>query len=154
MRQLLGLITLLYGLLLALNTTAPTLAKLAGDRVIATLGQGCSADLGSPPFGGLYGNCPAALPGLDEGGRVFGARVADHAGGTAEVYRYPLLDSFAVHSPSNTDQVLGIIAVLIIVLGILLLVTDRRRAPDDSAESAESAESGGDASDSAITSDT
>lgn len=127
MRQLLGLLILLYGLLLALNTTAPTLAKLAGERVTATLGQDCSADLGSPPFGGLYGTCAAALPGLDEGGRVFGAHVESQARTALDVYRYPLLDSYAVLAPSNTDQVAAIIAVLIVVLGVLLLVAERRR---------------------------
>jgi hypothetical protein len=127
MRRLLGLLILLYGLLLAINTTAPTLAKLTSEKVLATVGSNCSADLGSPPFGGLYGSCDASLPGLDEGGRVFGAHL-DSAGHAMYVYRYPLLDSYAVVPPSNTDQVAGIIAVLIIVLGILLLVSDRKRA--------------------------
>jgi hypothetical protein len=123
--------------LLALNTTAPTLAKLTSERVLATVGQDCSAELGSPPFGGLYGYCPASLPGFDEGGRVFGAQAADYAGATIYVHRYPLLDSFAVIPPSNTDEVAGMIAVLIVLLGILLLVAERRggagrRTGDDS----------------------
>ncbi len=130
MRRLLGLLVLLYGLLLALNTTAPTLAKLSNDRVVATLSHDCSADLGGPPFGGIYGSCEATLPGMEEGGRVFGAHAADHAGLAAYVNRYPLLDSYAVFPPSNTDQVAGIIAVLIVVLGILLLVSER--APRES----------------------
>lgn len=127
MRRLLGLLVLLYGLLLALNTTAPTLAKVKNDRVLATLARDCSADLGAPPFGGLYGTCAASLPGMEEGARVFGSHVSDHAGMAAYVYRYPLLDSYGVLAPSNTDQVAGIIAVLIIILGILLLVTERNR---------------------------
>jgi len=127
MRRLLGLLFLLYGLLLALNTTAPTLAKLSNDKVIATIEGGCTADLGSPPFAGLYGNCPALAPPAIFG-RVFGPHVADNQGHAIEVFRYPLLESYAVIPPSNTDQVAGIIAVLIIVLGILLLVSDRKRA--------------------------
>jgi hypothetical protein len=111
--------------LLALNTTAPTVAKLTSERVLAMIGRGCSAEVGSPPFGGVYGYCPASLPGFDEGGRVFGAGVADHAGAVIYVHRYPLLDSFAVVAPSNTDEVAGIIAVLIVLLGILMLVAER-----------------------------
>src|SRR5512139_1902161 len=90
MRRLLGLLVLLYGLLLALNTTAPTLAKLTSERVLATVGRDCSAEVGSPPFGGVYGNCRASLPGFDEGGRVFGDQVADHSGTAIYVHRYPL----------------------------------------------------------------
>jgi hypothetical protein len=140
MRRLLGLLILLYGLLLALNTTAPTLAKLTSERALATVGPGCTADMGSPPFGGLYGSCPASLPGMDEGGRVFGDHVSERSGSAIYVHRYPLVDSFAVIPPSNTDQVAGIIAVLIVVLGILLLVAERRRGGQSRSSSGDSSD--------------
>ena len=132
MRRLLGLLVLLYGLLLALNTTAPSLAELAGDTVTANLTgdtAACTAALGSPPFGGLYGNCPASWTG-SEGGRLFGAEVetlpAD--GKQVAAKTYPLLDDYAVLPPSNSDQVAAIIAVLIVLLGILLLVAERKHS--------------------------
>jgi hypothetical protein len=131
MRRLLGLLVLLYGLLLALNTTAPSLAELAGDKVTASLkGEttACNAPLGSPPFGGLYGNCPASWSGSD-GGRLFGAQVANRLAVKQEIAAntYPLLDDYAVLPPSNSDQVAAIIALLIILLGIMLLVSERKR---------------------------
>lgn len=138
MRRLLGLLVLLYGLLLALNTTAPSFAELAGEKVSASLSgdaSACTAPLGSPPFGGLYGNCPATWSG-SESGRLFGSQVSDQlkAGTEVTAYKYPLLDDFAVLMPSNSDQVVGIIALLIIVLGILLLVAEKKRHRERSGE--------------------
>ena len=132
MRQLLGLLVLLYGLLLALNTAAPSLAQLAGDRVTASLsGQpaDCAAPLGSPPFGGLYGNCPAQWPG-SPAGSLFGAEVGTALSANQEVtaFTYPLLGGYAVLPPSNSDQVVAIIAVLIALLGIMLLVSESKRS--------------------------
>ncbi|GIH08123.1 hypothetical protein Rhe02_61900 [Rhizocola hellebori] len=131
MRRLLGLLVLLYGLLLALNTTAPGLAELAGDKVTAHAtgdSASCTAVLARPPFGGLYGNCPASWSG-SQGGRLFGADVAARLAADSEVAAntYPLLDDYAVLPPSNSDQVAGIIALLIVLLGIMLLVSERKR---------------------------
>lgn len=132
MRRLLGLLVLLYGLLLALNTTAPSLAELAGDKVTAKLSgrsAACTAPLGSPPFGGLYGNCPADWPGSAEGS-LFGAEVATVLGDgeAADAFTYPLLADYAVLPPSNSDQVVAIIAVLIVLLGIMMLVSERKHS--------------------------
>ncbi len=155
MRRLLGLLVLLYGLLLALNTTAPSLAKLAGDKVTASLSgetADCTASLGSPPFGGLYGNCPAKWSG-SENGSLFGAQVSTELSANTEVdaFTYPLLADYAVLPPSNSDQVVAIIALLIILLGIMLLVSERKRSRsrrdsddyDSSSSDSSSSDSGG-----------
>jgi hypothetical protein len=152
MRRLLGLLVLLYGLLLALNTTAPGLAELAGDRVTARLNGeagSCTAPIGTPPFGGLYGNCPATWSG-SEGGLLFGEQVEAQlaSGQDVAANTYPLLDDYAVLPPSNSDQVAAIIALLIILLGIMLLVGGRKRRRRRSTGSDSDSDSGSDDSDS------
>jgi hypothetical protein len=124
MRPLAGLLILLYGLLLALNTGLPTVGKLAGDQVQVTVRTGdCAAPLGKPPYGGLYGACGASWAGSEEG-MLFGDKV--NYVSASDAYKYPLLGDYAVLSPSNTDQVAAITSLLIITLGILLLVTERK----------------------------
>jgi hypothetical protein len=131
MRQLTGLVILLYGLLLGLNTGLPAVAELAGDQVQATVfNSDCRAPLGKPPFGGVYGICTAQWAGADgqlTAGQVFGDNVVHVT--AAGVFTYPLLRSFAVLPPGNTNQVAAIISVLIIALGIQMLVMERKRAP-------------------------
>lgn len=133
MRPLLGLCVLLYGLLLAHNTTAPAVAKMLGQEVTASLrgkAGDCYPAVGKPPFGGIYGACPADWSGSDSG-RLAGPGVSEHlASGPARAYRYPPFDDYAVLEPSPRDQVAGIVAVLIIVLGILLLVRREGRETD------------------------
>lgn len=132
MRLGIGLVILLYGLLLSLNTTAPVVAELSGQKVSITLrGQlsDCSRMMGSPPFGGVYGSCPAEWSG-QEHGKLFGKDVARQigAGQPLEAYRYPVFTDLANLAPSNTDKVAGIVAILIVMLGVLIAVTERRRA--------------------------
>ncbi len=131
MRPLVGLFILVYGLVLALNTTAPAVAKLVGTEVVAHADGQCHAMLGKPPFGGLYGVCAARWPGSD-GGRLVGQDVIKQMQtGSARAYRYPIFNDYAVLNPSPTDQAAGIVAVLITILGVLLLVAERRRARSD-----------------------
>ncbi|WP_117212951.1 hypothetical protein [Allorhizocola rhizosphaerae] len=131
MRPVVGLFVLLYGLVLALNTTAPAIARLVGKQVIARAEGECSGPLGKPPFGGLYGTCPAQWSGSD-GGRVVGHDVsAALRDGSEPAYRYPIFNDYAVLNPSPPDQAAGIVAVLITTLGVLLLVAERRRARHD-----------------------
>jgi len=137
MRLGIGVGILLYGLLLALNTTAPVVAELAGQKVSITLRgdpSDCSRMMGDPPFGGVYGSCPAQWSGSSDG-MLFGANVARHMGSgkPVEAYRYPLFSDLANLAPSNTDKVAGIIALLIATLGILISVTERRRRDEKQA---------------------
>jgi hypothetical protein len=131
MRLGIGVAILLYGLLLSLNTTAPVVAELAGNRVSISLRgdlSACSRMMGNPPFGGVYGSCPAEWNG-QERGKIFGKDVAKEvaAGVPLEAYRYPLFSDLANLAPDNTDKVAGIVAILIVMLGILISVTERRR---------------------------
>src|SRR5687767_15984805 len=108
MRLGIGVAILLYGLLLSLNTTAPAVAQLAGQKVSITLRgdlSDCSRMMGNPPFGGVYGSCPAAWSGQDQG-KLFGKDVAREIGtGRAlDAYRYPIFSDFANLAPSNTDR--------------------------------------------------
>lgn len=139
MRLGIGVAILLYGLLLSLNTTAPVVAELAGQKVSITLrGElaGCSRMMGNPPFGGVYGSCPAEWSG-QERGKLFGKDVAREfgAGGPLEAYRYPFFSDLANLAPDNTDKVAGIVAILIVMLGVLIAVTERRRGRIAHAES-------------------
>jgi hypothetical protein len=131
MRLGIGVAILLYGLVLSLNTTAPVVAELAGEKVSITLRgevSGCSRMMGNPPFGGVYGSCPAEWSGQDRG-KLFGRDVAREIepGVPMEAYRYPFFSDLANLAPTNTDKVAGIVAVLIVVLGVLISVTERRR---------------------------
>lgn len=131
MRLGLGVVILIYGLVLALNTTAPAVAEIAGQKVTIKLRgdlSECSRMMGNPPFGGVYGSCPAEWSGSSHG-KLFGHEVAKRMGsGTpVEAYRYPVFSDLANLAPSNTDKVAGIIAVLLVMLGVLISVTERRR---------------------------
>jgi hypothetical protein len=151
MRLGIGVAILLYGLVLSLNTTAPVVAELAGQKVsIALRGElsECSRMMGNPPFGGVYGSCPAQWSGQDHG-KLFGKDVAREigAGGRLEAYRYPFFSDLANLAPDNTDRVAGMLAVLIVMLGVLIAVTERRRGRTAHAETeGEDAEAGVDAS--------
>src|SRR5688500_6512604 len=100
MRRLFGLLMLLYGLLLALNTGLPTHGLMAGIHAQVTVSTAeCTARLGKPPFGGAYGMCEASWPGTDDV-VLFGDKV--NLLTAADAYRYPLLGDYAVLPPSNT----------------------------------------------------
>lgn len=139
MRLWLGVVILLYGLLLALNTTAPAIAELAGEKVTVHLrGEPaeCSPMMGRPPFGGVYGSCPAQWQGSSEG-VLFGPKIAAEARthqGPMDAYQYPFLSGYANIPPGDTDKVAGLIALLIIALGILIAVTERRQRTQQLAE--------------------
>jgi len=151
MRLGIGVAILLYGLLLSLNTTAPVVAELAGQKVTITLRgdlSECSRMMGSPPFGGVYGSCPAEWSG-QERGKLFGKDVAREigAGEPLEAYRYPIFSDLANLAPNNNDKVAGGVAILIVMLGVLISVTERRRGREAHAEmEAEDAETSVDAS--------
>ena len=138
MRLGIGVVILLYGLLLSLNTTAPVVAELAGQKVSITLRgdlSRCSRMMGNPPFGGVYGSCPAEWTGQQHG-KLFGKDVAREigAGVPLEAYRYPIFSDLANLAPNNTDRVAGIVAILIVMLGVLISVTERRRGRQAHAE--------------------
>jgi len=149
MRLGIGVAILLYGLVLSLNTTAPVVAELAGQKVSMTLRgdlSECSRMMGNPPFGGVYGSCPAEWSGQEEG-KLFGKDVAKEfkAGLPLEAYRYPLFSDLANLAPNNTDKVAGFIAILIVMLGVLISVTEghqRRRGRTARMEAEEDAEAG------------
>lgn len=131
MRLGIGVMILLYGLLLSLNTTAPVVAELAGQKVSITLRgelSECSRMMGNPPFGGVYGSCPAEWSGQDRG-KLFGKDVAREIGGgePLEGYRYPLFSDLANLAPDDKDKAAGLVAILIVMLGILISVTERRQ---------------------------
>jgi len=131
MRLGIGVAILLYGLVLSLNTTAPVVAELAGQKVSITLRgdlSGCSRMMGNPPFGGVYGSCPAEWSGQEEG-KLFGKDVANEfkRGLPLEAYRYPFFSDLANLEPDNTDKVAGYVAILIVMLGVLISVTERRQ---------------------------
>jgi hypothetical protein len=141
MRLGIGVAILLYGLLLSLNTTAPVVAELAGQKVSISLRgdlSECSRMMGNPPFGGVYGSCPAEWSGQDRG-KLFGKDVAREigAGEPLDAYRYPFFSDLANLAPNNTDKVAGIIAVLIVMLGVLISVTERRQRRTAAAAAAE-----------------
>jgi hypothetical protein len=140
MRLGVGVAILLYGLLLSLNTTAPVVAELAGKKVSITLRgdlSGCSRMMGNPPFGGVYGSCPAQWSGQDHG-TLFGKDVAREIGKDQPLvaYRYPIFSDLANLAPNNTDKVAGIVAILIVMLGVLIAVRERPRVRTDHAEMA------------------
>jgi hypothetical protein len=144
MRLGIGVAILLYGLLLSLNTTAPAVAELAGQKVSITLRgelSECSRMMGNPPFGGVYGSCPAEWSG-QEHGKIFGKDVAREvaAGVPLEAYRYPFFADLANLAPNNTDKAAGMVAILIVMLGVLISVTERRRGRIAHAEAEAEAE--------------
>jgi hypothetical protein len=131
MRLGIGVVILLYGLLLSLNTTAPVVAELAGQKVSIRLRgdlSECSRMMGVPPFRGVYGSCPAEWTGSSNG-KLFGKNVALEIGDgkPLEGYRYPFFSDLANLAPDNEDKVAGLVAILIVMLGILISVTERRQ---------------------------
>lgn len=146
MRLGIGVAILLYGLVLSLNTTAPMVAELAGHKVTITLRgdlSECSRMMGVPPYRGVYGSCPAEWAGSSHG-KIFGRDVAKeielHHGGPMEAYRYPFFSDLANLAPRAEDKAAAIVAILLVMLGILISVTERRRRRADGAERSEETE--------------
>jgi len=144
MRLGIGVVILLYGLLLSLNTTAPVVAEVAGQKVVISLRgelSDCSRMMGNPPFGGVYGSCPAVWTGQSDG-KIFGRDIVDEIrpGEPVEAYQYPFFSDLANLAPDPTDKAAGIVAILIIMLGMLIAVTERRRGRTVHAEAETEAE--------------
>ncbi|MEV0455346.1 hypothetical protein [Catellatospora methionotrophica] len=135
MRRLLGLLLIAWGFLLAVNTTFPLLADLGGEKVTAGVNGDewtCDPDFLAPPYAGIYGNCELSWVNgpLRDSGRVVGPDVADavEANKTAvPAVAITGMEGYAFLPPTGLERIVGFVAPLVIVFGLILLFAPRRR---------------------------